>query len=134
MTYGAPKVKEAGPWFTPLIEVNEHEGETWTWWIQIDGNQDILNEIAERIEAGRRDSDYYEEYSLPEWPYGEKLGRDQVALLERWSEGGYHPAHNAVTGVLVRPDRWIETADSESVYVRLDALYKGGISDWKRAE
>jgi hypothetical protein len=131
MTSGVAK---AGPQFTPLIEINDHEGEIWTWWVQIDGNVEILHEIAERIKAARQDSDYYEEYSLPEWPYGERLGQDQVTLLERWSDGGgYYPAHNVVAGVLVRSDRWIETADSESVYERLDALYKGGIDDWGRA-
>jgi hypothetical protein len=128
MTSGVAK---AGPRFTPLIETNDHEGETWTWWIQIDGNQDVLDAIQEVIREALGESEYFEEFSLPEWPYGEKLGEDQVNLLERWSDEGYHRSHNKVSGHLVVPDWWFETI---SAFDRLEALYKGGIDRWERAE
>jgi hypothetical protein len=123
-----------GPRFTPLVEINESEGETWTWWIQVNGNQGILDEIKSRIEAAMNESDYYEEYDLPEWPYGETLGIDQVGLLERWSHEGYCRDHNVVAGVLIRSQRWIRDGESSDPYNGLDALYKGGIDDWQRVE
>ncbi len=36
--------------FVPFTEENEWEGETWTTWLQVDGNEEELGKLAELIE------------------------------------------------------------------------------------
>lgn len=116
--------------FTPLVENNDHEGETWTWWIQVDGNEAVLDSIASVLREAREADAYFEQYDLATWPDGETLTESEVDLLVRWSDGGYYAAHNFVVGTLVLPSFWTE---SVSPFERLEVLYKGGIDDWDRA-
>jgi hypothetical protein len=116
--------------FTPLVENNDHEGETWTWWVQVNGNEGLLAILNDVFEDCRSESEYFEEYSLPEWPIGETLTEPEVDLLVRWSDVGYYPAHNKVTGELILPTVFDEATDP---FDKVEDLYKGGIDDWKRA-
>jgi hypothetical protein len=117
--------------YTPLIENNDHEGETWTWWIRIEGNEAVLDLLRDTIREERDADDCFEEYDLPEWPNGDRLTQDQVELLEQRSGGGYYSAHNQVFGLLVPPPALLDT--SVPAFERLnDALYKGGADDWDR--
>ena len=31
--------------FVRLYETNDHEGESWNWWLQLDGNEDELRKL-----------------------------------------------------------------------------------------
>lgn len=117
--------------FTPLVEMNDHEGETWTWWVQVNGNEDLLAILIDVFEDCSDASEYFEEYALPEWPRGETLTEPEVDLLVRWSDRGYYRAHNKVSGVLVLPTVFDEAV---SPFDKVEELYKGGIDDWERAE
>jgi hypothetical protein len=116
--------------YTPLIENNDHEGETWTWWIQVEGNESTLDLIRGTLAECRSESEYFEKYDLPEWPNGDRITDEQLAVLRRWSDGGYYRAHNPVYGVLVPPSEFFDSTISP--FDRLDSLYKGGVDDWER--
>lgn len=42
--------------FVPFIEVNENEGEIWTIWLQVNGNEDELKLLA--VEVGKYENPY----------------------------------------------------------------------------
>jgi hypothetical protein len=116
--------------YTPLIENNDHEGETWTWWIRVEGNEGVLDLINDTILAARDVSEYFEEYDLPEWPNGDRITDEQLAVLLRWSDGGYYRAHNPVYGRLVLPNDFFDP--EFGIFERHESLYTGGLDDWDR--
>jgi hypothetical protein len=99
--------------FARFVEFNDHEGETWTWWLQIDGNESQLDRLRDLL----ADADVAEEYDLrldivePE---------SVVDELREHAVDGYFAGHNKVLGRLTCPDSLGEYAD---------ILYKGGIRD-----
>lgn len=99
-------------YFVELEETNDWEGETWSWWLQLDGNEDALRELGILL----ADDEWEEEYRLA---YGEAVSEADVDLLALHSRSGYYPDHTKVTGILTLP------AD-----FRVDDLYKGGIRDY----
>lgn len=105
--------------FVPFVEHNEHEGESWTFWLQVQGNEEGL----ERLEVLLDDEELYE------IDLDTELSEAQVDTLVEHGGGGYMAYHHKVTGVLVLP----ESLDSDDVprSVVMEALdehlYKGGI-------
>lgn len=100
--------------FTYFREINEHEGEAWTFWLQRDGNEDALLALDSVIDA------YWEEETEPAYELSveDTLTETQVDLLCEYSEEGYYATHNKVTGTLRLPDG-----------LTVDTLYKGGVKD-----
>ncbi len=107
--------------YVKFVEDNDHEGETWTFWLQLDGNEvemdrleRVLDEYESRIEG---DSEYMIDtgVELPE--------HDVDVLVEHGGEG-YMANHTKVQGVLTVPDGLIEDTDYGP---EIDRFYKGGI-------
>lgn len=99
--------------FVKFIEINDHEGETWRFYLQVDGNEKALEELKKRIAAEIK----YDEYTLTD----ERLTESDVDVLVRHSDCGYMDYENKVTGTLVLPYEKGVTID--------EVLYKGGIRD-----
>lgn len=116
MTAALDKVKT----FRKFREDNDHEGETWYHWLQVDGNEAELNKLGAFLGDG-------EEYRLEDAVLDEAL----VDVLVEHGGGGYMRTHNKVVGVFTCPAR----SEDEDEYSWLDDLfYKGGIRrHFKRA-
>ncbi|WP_063042252.1 MULTISPECIES: hypothetical protein [Nocardia] len=108
--------------FRRLIENNDHEGETWNWWLQVDGSEEELARLEELM--AKFDSEFF---TLTD----DIENREVVDLLVRYSALAYYADHNLVLGVLTLPDlSRYERADDVT-----DLLYKGRIADYyKEAE
>lgn len=98
--------------FIKFVENNDHEGETWFFWLQIDGNREELSKLAEFLD----EMDVSDYYTL-EWNEWDEQFVDFAVEEGGW---GYMNNHNKVTGKFIMPedelnDLW---------------LYKGGIEDY----
>jgi hypothetical protein len=111
--------------FIPLVEEIEWEGETWRFWLQVDGNEaelEKLRAVLAEIEALYGDSEPRAPFTLD--PADALQDEDFVDKVCALADGGYMAAHHKVTGVLTVPD-WPEPKLFDS-QVEQD-LYKGGI-------
>jgi hypothetical protein len=93
-----------------FIETNDAEGETWSWWLQIEGNEQAIDRLGEFLAGGAWDGQY---------ELGATADQAEVDVLVKHAEIGYYGDHNRVEGVLNLP----EVLDDEFV----SQLYKGGI-------
>lgn len=94
-----------------LIESNDNEGETWSWWLQADGNETALKRLQDAcLQFG---DDMFE---LTE----DLVHEAEVDILVRYTDGGYYSAHNKVDGALFLP----KFGDYAAFW---DQMYKGGI-------
>lgn len=116
--------------FIKLTEENEWEGETWRFWLQVDGNEDELARLRGAIDSVAQLYDGGE----PGCPFT-LAALSQIkdesyvdTLIEQAEEedGGYMASDDKVTGVLKVPD-WPAPADFGS-QIEQD-LYKGGIRE-----
>lgn len=103
--------------FVKLTENNEHEGETWHFYIPIEGNEEAIGRLLDAI--ARLDQDVDEEHSLDLTPIPEA----EVDILVKHADTGYMANHNKLTGVLVLPEDFDEKMAEEDA----DPLYKGSI-------
>ncbi len=110
--------------FVRFDETNEHEGETWTFWLQVDGNEDQLDKLWNLlIEANKNpddDDEEYEEfaYDLSDRAEETVFEHDVDVLVKRAAGNGYMAAHHKVVGKFTCPDSLGDGADD---------LYKGKI-------
>jgi hypothetical protein len=106
--------------FVHLVEVNDNEGETWTWWLQLDGNNEQLDRLATLLASCAADVD-----DLDDLPFALHLDDVEpetiVDKLVQYAESGYFSSHNKVVGAFTCPD---------SLGYYADALYKGRIRDF----
>lgn len=100
--------------FVEFTEYNDHEGETWAFWLQVNGNEDELNKFAEQLD----EEDLEEQFSLNDTT----LDEHDVDVLVKHGGGGYMNNHTKVTGVF----RLVSYDD----ILLDDVLYKGGIRDF----
>lgn len=116
--------------FLKLTEENEHEGETWRFWLQVDGNEDELVRLRGAIDAVAQLYDDGE----PGCPFvldALSKAKDEAyvdVLIEQADEeeGGYMASDHKITGTLAVPS-WPAPADYDN---RIEQdLYKGGIRD-----
>lgn len=99
--------------FTRFTEDNDHEGETWTFWLQRDDNEDALRWLGRLIRDHELDGDEYASFVLD---LNVTLAERDVDLLVTYGGAGYMRLHTKVVGRLtVTPD------------LDLDTLYKGGV-------
>lgn len=111
--------------FIRFVEVNEHEGETWNFWLELTGdNGSELEKLRERIRTEYTNPDgSLTESSLQEFTLTNDVEDESVVdVLVKYAddESGYMPADVKVTGVFTCPD---------DLGSHLDRLYKGGIQE-----
>jgi hypothetical protein len=103
--------------YAKFTENNDWEGETWHFWIPVEGNQEALVTLHSLIEG-----DDNESYELDLTPVAER----DVDALVRHGDMGYMRYQNKLDGSLVvTPDMEAKIKDPED-----DPLYKGGIRDF----
>lgn len=103
--------------FVPLHETNDHEGESWTWWLQLTGNEDAMARLAELIKEAMADE--FEPAYVMDLASVEPTF--VVDKLVEYADSGYYAAHNKVVGTLTVPDDLGED---------VDVLYKGRVKDF----
>lgn len=110
--------------FVKLTEHNDNEGESWNFWLQLDGNEDQLKQLESWI--GTFD-DYGEGYELNMTPVPES----EVDILVKHSDSGYMQYENKVTGTFTcpQPSEAVTSgnAGGEGYEWLNDNFYKGGI-------
>lgn len=98
--------------YVKFTENNDHEGESWNFWLPVDGNEQELEVLAVLVAT----DDEYPEYELDLDHPEDETAVDAFVRRAKQVEGGYMDSDNKVTGVLtVPPD------------LDVDKLYKGGI-------
>lgn len=111
--------------FVRFHEYNDHEGERWNWWLQVDGNSSELAKLHRALDDIADSIPYDLWYELsddeePDWAVD--------LLCDYGDEGGrYHPLHTKVTGKFTCPGLTDEDDLNE-------LLYKGGIRDFFKDE
>jgi hypothetical protein len=101
--------------YAKLTENNDNEGETWRFWIPVDGNQAAL----EHLDSAIGDSEWYDLDLTP-------VPESDVDALVRHTGDGYMAYDTKLAGVLALTAEiiaQIEDAGDEGN----DPLYKGGI-------
>lgn len=104
--------------FTLFRESNDHEGESWTFWLQRDGNEDALSFLAGELEAAEKQFKWDFPYKLE---LDATLDEHDVDVLCEYGGQGYMDYHNKIVGKLVIPEDFTAAGDD-------DFLYKGGVS------
>lgn len=98
--------------FMQFTEINSWEGETWHFWLQVNGNEAALDALSVRLTEA--DTEGYD--------LGDRVADEHtVNVLVNHADGdGYMPEHTKCLGQLVLPE---DFDDADKV------LYKGGIKD-----
>lgn len=113
-----------GNTYAKLTERNEWEGETWYFWIPIEGNEDSLDSLGKAIDHIDDESEKTT-FELDLTPVPES----EVDILIKHEEGDnttYMDAHNKIAGKLVLP----EEALAQLTAGEIQPLNKGGIRDF----
>ncbi|MFI6304317.1 hypothetical protein ACIBCH_20800 [Amycolatopsis thailandensis] len=97
--------------FIALTETNDNEGETWRFWLQLDGNEDQLEHLRAAI-AGADEEETYDLDSVDD-----AVPESEVDVLVKHTLSGYMAYDHKVTGLLEIVDGWTD----------IDELYKGGV-------
>lgn len=105
--------------FVRMREINEPEGEAWNWWLELDGNEVQIGELAELISRAANDGEGYDDFPY-ELILADHEPESVVDKLVQYAEDGYYSSHNKVSGLFTCPDSLGQDADR---------LYKGGILD-----
>lgn len=103
-------------------EANENEGETWTFWLQVDGNMVGLELLADRLEQLAKTPDG----DMDDYPYvleDDQIEDRDVDVLVRFGGEGYMALHTKVDGSLRLPKKFL-AGDPEGAEM---LLYKGGV-------
>lgn len=121
--------------FVKLTENNDHEGETWVFWLQLENNEDQLTRLSKIIDLSN-EAGFDEEYEID---LNNKLSESEVDTLVNHCGQGYMSYHNKVTGRLELPDFddslfEYEHEISDGVFEWLECLYKGGIRELYKNE
>lgn len=98
-----------------FIETNDSEGETWSWWLQVEGNELELDRLSGFLAS------FYDSDDVLHGVAEDVITGPEVDLLVRFADVGYYRSQNKVDGFLSLPD------DLAAAFV--DDLYKGGIRD-----
>lgn len=100
--------------FVKLTEKNDHEGETWHYWLQWDGNTEELKKLDGFLAKHAGDD---EDFSYELFHYTRY--EDEVDILVDESDWGYMKTHQKFKGRLNLGDLSLVEPD--------DILYKGRI-------
>ena len=110
--------------FVKFTEHNDHEGEDWVFWLQLEGNEADLETLAEFLEQFDPDGESFE-------LDGTAVPEEEVDILIKHTGQGYMDYHNKVTGTMTLPEIDLErvATDDEAGYEWLqDNFYKGDIA------
>jgi len=110
--------------FVKFTEHNDHEGEDWNFWLQLDGNHADLETLGEFLEQF---DEYGETYELDMTPIPES----EVDIVVKHSGQGYMSYNNKVSGILTLPEIDLDkvATDDDAGYEWLnDNFYKGYIA------
>lgn len=102
--------------FVPFTEENDWEGETWTFWLQLDGNEEELVRLYELLSG-------QDTYTLDMNDVEDEASVDRICAR---AQCGYNYSDNKVVGRFLCP----EVNNKEPVHALEDLFYKGGIKDY----
>lgn len=106
--------------YAKFTEVNDWEGETWHFWLPIEGNEDALDALHSVLDT--------DEYELDLTPVPEF----EVDVLVKHTDTGYMAYHNKLAGTLtLTGDDLEKLEDTEG---KVGFFYKGKISEYLRSE
>lgn len=108
--------------FVQFTEYNDYEGETWVFWLQLDGNEQNLLALEQLI-ARVQGVDVEEPYSLD---LETELSEEHVDVLVKHAGSGYMNYHNKVVGVMKEPTE-LDLVEDVGYGPELNGLYKGGV-------
>jgi hypothetical protein len=114
--------------FVKLTEVNEHEGETWRFWLQVDGNEAELGRLRGAIDAVAQiygDGEPGCPFVLAALSDAKSEAYVDVLVDETQDDEGYMAPNHKITGTLSVPS-WPAPGDFGS-HIEQD-LYKGGVA------
>lgn len=100
--------------FVQFTEINDHEGETWHFWLQLDGNEREITKLSDLLDEAAAEATFELDYTLT----GNIEPENVVDKLVQYADSGYMATHNKVTGKFTCPEVLGDNADN---------LYKGGI-------
>lgn len=124
----------SGTEFVKLTEKNEHECETWVFWLQYTGNEKEIAKLDALLKDWQANSRYDVDQTLDLTPL---VGEQVVDILVEYTPEGYMSYFNKVTGTFTCPEdpgldevteEWEDPNNS-----REDLFYKGQIRDYFRA-
>lgn len=107
--------------YAQLTENNDWEGETWHFYIPIEGNEATLDRLADTLTLMADEAFELELAPIPEM--------EVDILVKRGGDTSYMAAHNKLAGRLVLTDEHLTTLAAGDV----DPLYKGRIRDHMKA-
>lgn len=116
--------------FVKLTENNDHEGESWNFWLQLDGNEDQMKRLKSIVDLENA-AGFDPAYELDMTPVDET----EVDILVKHSDGGYMDYENKVTGTMTVPEFDdglfnYESEIDEAVFDWTgDNLYKGRVEE-----
>jgi hypothetical protein len=121
---GSVRCEKPGLKFVRLTEVNDWEGETWSFWLQYNGNEDDLRKLKEILEdqPETEDEDDEEDFGFT-LDLEDLVSEHIVNALVKYSSDGYFSDHNKVVGLLILPEG-----------LTADDLYKGKVRDFFNTE
>jgi hypothetical protein len=106
--------------YAKFTEHNEWEGETWRFYIPIEGNEAALCELEQLLLLANSDSSY----ELDMGPFTESAV--DTVVKQGNDDCGYMPAHTKLVGLLrLPPELRAAMSDPED-----DPLYKGEIREF----
>lgn len=105
--------------FVKFTEHNDHEGENWNFWLQLDGNEKELNKLSDFLTK----NDLEEQYDLDMTPVDEH----EVDILVKHTDSGYMYYENKVTGTFTMPEYEDDGLEDSAYEFANDNFYKGDI-------
>lgn len=109
--------------FVKFTEINDHEGETWVFFLELSGNQVYLGALATLIDDVQNENGGNIEFELD---LVNLVEEDAVDVLVKYSPEGYMPTFNKVVGRMKLPSR-SELVEEYEHGPEFNGLYKGGI-------
>ncbi len=99
-----------------FTEYNDWEGESWNFYIPIEGNTIPVEDLKTFI----KNFSFEDMYKIDDKPYTE----EEVKILCDNTESGYMDFHNRLSGKLILPELKVEDCNIVD-----DPFYKGGIEN-----
>ncbi len=124
---------ERGRQFIRFQEYNDHEGETWNFYIPYDSEKEreAVTKLAE-ILSFSQEPEFDDEYF--KFDFENLLWEYEVNTLIKYSSQGYMSQHNLIDGEF-QETKYIRFMEDEDVGDTLpDYLYKGGIQKFFSSE
>lgn len=106
--------------FIKFTENNDNEGESWNFWLQLDGNDGEIEKLKDWVTKFNEDLDAVYEFDTT------PVDESEVDILVKHSGEGYMNYENKVTGVFTCPPEDV-FEDEESEFMR-NIFYKGDIA------